>query len=79
MPDTTFSAEGVKKQLLKINIDKGSGPHLIQARILSDVASELTVVLSSLFSYSTIRELCHMAVSLPIFVPSLKRAPKLQS
>ena len=52
MPDITFSAEGVKKQLLKIKIDKASGPDLIPGRILRDAASELAVVLSSLFQQS---------------------------
>ena len=52
MPDIKFSADCVKKQLLKIKIDKASGPDLIPARILRDAASELTVVLSSLFQQS---------------------------
>ena len=43
-----FSADCVKKQLLKIKIDKASGP----ARILRDAASELAVVLSTLFQQS---------------------------
>ena len=47
-----FSADCVKKQLLKIKIDKASGPDLIPARILRDVASELAVVLSTLFQQS---------------------------
>ena len=51
-PDIKFSAEGVKKQLLKIKIDKASGPDLIPARILRDAASELAVVFSSLFQQS---------------------------
>ena len=45
MPDVKFSAEGVKKQLLKIKIYKASGPDLIPARILRGAASELTTVL----------------------------------
>ena len=52
MPDIIFPAEGLKKQLLKIKIDKASGPDLIPARILRDAASELAVVLSSLFQQS---------------------------
>ena len=52
MPDIIFSAEGVKNQLLKIKIDKASGPDLIPARILRDAASELAVVFSSLFQQS---------------------------
>ena len=52
MPDIKFSAEGIKKQVLKIKIDKASGPDLIPARILRDAASELAVVLSSLFQQS---------------------------
>ena len=52
MPDVEFSAEGVKKQLLKIKIDKASGPDLIPARILREAASELAVVLFSLFQQS---------------------------
>ena len=52
MLDVTFSAEGVKNQLLKIKIDKASGPDLIPARILRNTASELAVVLSSVFQQS---------------------------
>ena len=52
MRDIKFSAEGVKKQLLKIKIDKAGGPDLIPARILREAASELAVVLSSLFQQS---------------------------
>ena len=52
MPDIIFSAEGVKNQLLKIKIDKASGPDLILARILRDAASEPAVVFSSLFRQS---------------------------
>ena len=52
MPDIIFSAEGVRNQLLKIRIDKASGPDLIPARILRDAASELAVVFSSLFQQS---------------------------
>ena len=51
-PDIKFSAEGVKKRLLKIEIDKASGPDLIPARILRDAASGLAVVLSSLYQQS---------------------------
>ena len=52
MPDIIFSAEGVKNQLLKIEIDKASGPDLIPARILHDATSELAIVFSSLFQQS---------------------------
>ena len=44
MPDISFSTEGVKKQLLKIKINKSSGPDLIPARILRYAASELVVL-----------------------------------
>ena len=50
--DIKLSAEGVKKQLRKIKIDKAGGPDWIPARILRDAASELAVVLSSLFQQS---------------------------
>ena len=52
MHDIKFCAEGVKKQRLKIKIDKASGPDLIPARILRDAASELVFVLFSLFQQS---------------------------
>ena len=52
IPDIIFSAEGDKNQLLKIKIDKASGPDLIPARILRDAAAELAVVFSSLFQQS---------------------------
>ena len=44
MPDISFSVEGVEKQLLKIKINKSSGPDLIPARILRYAASELAVL-----------------------------------
>ena len=50
--DIKLSAEGVKKQLLKIKIGKAGGPDWIPARILRDATSELAVVLSSLFQQS---------------------------
>ena len=51
MPDMILSAGVVKTQFLKINIDKASGPDLVPATKFSvhDVASELAVLLSSLF------------------------------
>ena len=52
MPDISFLAEGVNKQLLKIKINKSSGPDLIPARILRYAASKLAVVLPSLFQQS---------------------------
>ena len=38
MPHIHFSEEGVKNQLLKIKIDKASGPDLIPAGILRDTS-----------------------------------------
>ena len=51
-PDIKFPAEDLKKQLLKIKIDKASGPDLIPPIILRDAASELAVALFSLFQQS---------------------------
>ena len=51
-PNIKFPAEGLKKHLLIIKIDKASGPDLIPPRILRDAASELAVVLSFLFQQS---------------------------
>ena len=76
MPDIKFSAEGVKKQLLKIKIDNASGPDLIPVRILRDAASELAVVLSSLFQQSYDSGTLPYVWKLANICASLKRAVK---
>ena len=79
MPDISFSAEGVNKQLLKIKINKSSGPDLIPARTLRYAASKLAVVLSSLFQQSYDSGTLPSAWKLANICASFKRAPKLPS
>ena len=79
MPDISFSAEGVNKQLLKIKINKSSGPDLIPARTLRYAASKLAVVLSSLFQQSYDSGTLPSAWKLANICVSFKRAPKLPS
>ena len=50
-PDIKFSAEGVKKQLLKIKIDKASGPDLIPARILRDAVEGILLPFSTILRF----------------------------
>ena len=48
MPDIEISREGVLKLLKKINPNKASGPDMIPARILKDLAEELAPILYKL-------------------------------
>ena len=78
MPDMILSAGVVKRQFLKINIDKASGPDLVPATKFSVTSPQNSPFYSLPFSNNfTIRELCHIPGGLPIIMPSLKRAPKL--
>ena len=80
MPDITFSTEWIKQQLLKIKIDKASGPDLIPVWILCDTASELAIVLSSLFQQSynsgTLPYAWKLANICAIFKKGFKADPK---
>ena len=49
MPDIEISREGVLKLLKKINPNKASGPDMIPARILQDLAEELAPILTEIF------------------------------
>ena len=49
MPDIEISREGVLKLLKKINPNKASGPDMIPARILKDLAEELAPILTEIF------------------------------
>ena len=49
MPDIDISREGVLKLLKKINPNKASGPDMIPARILKDLAEELAPILTEIF------------------------------
>ena len=49
MPDIDISREGVLKLLKKINPNKASGPDMIAARILKDMAEELAPILTEIF------------------------------
>ena len=49
MPDITVTKEGVEKLLKKINPSKACGPDMIPARILRDMAEEISQILTTLF------------------------------
>ena len=49
MPEIDISREGVLKLLKKINPNKASGPDMIPARILKDLAEELAPILTEIF------------------------------
>ena len=49
MPDITVTREGVEKLLKKINPSKACGPDMIPARILRDMAEEISPILTTLF------------------------------
>ena len=49
MPDIDISREEVLKLLKKINPNKASGPDMIPARILKDLAEELAPILTEIF------------------------------
>ena len=49
IPDIDISREGVLKLLKKINPNKASGPDMIPARILKDLAEELAPILTEIF------------------------------
>ena len=49
MPDITVTKEGVEKLLKKINPSKACGPDMIPARILRDMAEEISPILTTLF------------------------------
>ena len=49
IPDIDTSREGVLKLLKKINPNKASGPDMIPARILKDLAEELAPILTEIF------------------------------
>ena len=51
-PDITFFAHGIQKLLESIRSDKTCGPDQIPARILKESASQLALILASLFQHS---------------------------
>ena len=52
MPDIEIGRDGVLKPLKKINPNKASGPDMIPARILKDLAEELAPFLTEIFQRS---------------------------
>ena len=52
MPDIEIGRDGVLKLLKKINPNKASGPDMIPARILKDLAEELAPFLAEIFQRS---------------------------
>ena len=72
MPDIKYSAQSVKKQLLKIKIEKASGPDLIPARILCDVSS----LLQQSYDSATLPHAWKLAHICAIFKKGPKADPK---
>ncbi len=54
MPDIHIKEEGVKKLLLKLNINKAAGPNKIVPRLLKDLAQELAPILQIIFQKSSL-------------------------
>ena len=52
MPDIIVTLEGVKKLLLKLKPNKSTGPNLISARFLKEVATEIVPAITLLFNAS---------------------------
>ena len=52
MPDIIVNSEGVKKLLLKLKPNKSTGPDLISARFLKEVATEIAPAITLLFNAS---------------------------
>ena len=55
MPCIEFTAEGIEKQLRKLDHEKAPGPDQIPARMLKEASPEITPILQSIFqkSYNT--------------------------
>ena len=69
MSDIKFAAQGVKKQLQNIKINKASGPDLIPARILREASSEVAV-------FGTLPSAWKLANVCAIFKKGSKADPK---
>ena len=52
MPEISVTKEGVFKLLLKLNPNKATGPDLLPARILKDMANEIAPILTTIFQRS---------------------------
>ena len=52
MPEISVTKEGVFKLLLKLNPNKATGPDLLPARILKDLAKEIAPILTAIFQRS---------------------------
>ena len=52
MPETEVTNEGVVKLLLKLNPNKASGPDLLPARVLKEMATEIGLFLTIIFQNS---------------------------
>ena len=52
MPDIIVTLEGVKKLLLKLKPNKSTGPDLISARFLKEIATEIAPAITLLFNAS---------------------------
>ena len=52
MPEISVTKEGVFKLLLKLNPNKATGPDLLPARILKDMANEIAPILTAIFQRS---------------------------
>ena len=52
MPKISVTKEGVFKLLLKLNPNKATGPDLLPARILKDMANEIAPIFTAIFQQS---------------------------
>ena len=52
MPEIKVTCEGVRKLLQKLNPGKACGPDLLPARVLKELASEISPLLTAIFQKS---------------------------
>ena len=52
MPDITITSEGIAKLLLNLNPNKAAGPDEIKPRVLKELATEITPILTIIFQIS---------------------------
>ena len=57
MPEITITINGVKKLLEKINPHKASGPDMVSAKFLKEVATEISPALTLLFNASILQSI----------------------
>ena len=52
MPDIKVTAEGVLKLLQKLNTNKATGPDMLPARIMKELAAEISPLLAIIYQKS---------------------------